>query len=1014
MLVWCSMTAAGFSSRGLAIAVLAFAALFFGMAASAVLEWEAIGPDGGDQFMVRISPRDPDTLFLTAHSAVHRSRDRGETWTPVHTAAMAQATIHGLAFHPTNADEIAVCSLVDGVWYSVDEGDRWQRRSEGLPLETPSLQIYFPMSSVAFDADGRLFVGMGESLLGDAPPAWVYTSTNRGAGWVAADAGIVPPSTNGLQSTWALLSIDAATQVWAVVYGSGVYTWSNNTWLARHGDLGVSAREQGIFLEHDAQDARHLLLGTERDWVYETRDGGTTWGRLPLPEGLEGVEPLPMAYTVAVDPRNDDILWVDGRAPIGSTELPLYSPSEDQTQGDGKYWSTNGGVTWAEVVQDAFRIAADPGVTTNIAGQVRSARWYVTAGALLGFMKSEDGGETFTTNIVGLKSILVNTVWVHPSAPPGYSNAVFAGAEAGLFLRASPAQPWAFTKSVDWLAYTWSFAADPLDPYAVLYSVGNPAWSFSWVRGVYRARMEDFATIEAPTSQLLGGVGVWHVASGAAQPERIWAGSQNAGLRVSTNAGVDWEHSPGLGGWSVTDIELDTNAEPRFAAVRTSGGDPQAKPPQSWLPLPSELGGVFRNTGGTNWLFVPGCVSAVTDLEWVDGTGTLYAASAQGLYRAVDPWTNLVLASPPLVVYDVLVHPRTPDYLYAATPLAVYRSTNAGDQWHEFTRGLTMKRVYTLTMDPETEMVYAGTGGNSVFQMSPDPDPHPLMRLDVGALDYGRVPVSLMAYRDMDVMLFNDGEADLVITNVVHPAAFPVYRGFQLLSSVLPVTLTPGSWLPLVARFDPTSAGAVVTNILFLGNATNSPAVLTVAGEGYDEKGHLDVNVEPDTASWRYDQPWGGSGLRVGDFTTPGLGWPTGVYTLEWQNVDGYALPSNTPAAADIREGQTARVAGVYIALDSDNDTMVDWQEWIAGTDEHDPTSYLYVAEVEHVLTGEVVTLTWSSVSNRLYAIEKATNEPADFYPLETNLVATPPLNIHTDAAALPQSFYRIRVDLAP
>ena len=895
--------------------------------------WQSLGPEGGDQFTVRLSPADPNTIFLTSHSSVHRSRDAGETWSPVHVADMARGTIHDLAFDPTNADQIVVCSQVDGVWFSPDEGESWQRRSNGLPVDDEALSIYWPVSSLAVDGNGRLFAGLIESLEGIVPSSLVYSSTDFGLTWAPDAAGIQSPAGGGVQDVTALASADAAGRAWAMAHGSGVYSYSNGTWTCRNGNLPAAAL-RGTFLAHDAQDAQRLLLGTEDDWVYETTNGGQTWSMLTLPDEIKFLNNLPLVYSIAIDPNNGDVLWVDAHSSLGATERPLFHADTDHNAGQGKYWSTDGGSTWTQSAQQAFRIAVDPSETTNVASVVRSKRWYSTAGALLSFMRSEDGGQTFVTNITGIKNGLINHVWVHPDPPAGQSNMLYALAEEGLFLMTNGSSDWAFTKSVEWLAYSWSLAADYNDPESVYYAVGNPSWSFPWVRGVYRGHLSDFNTYEAAADQILNGIGVWRVVTTPDYPELVYAGAQDAGLWVSTNAGTDWAaYEPGLGVLNVTDVELSGSGAPEFVSVRASGGNPLADPPQSWLPLPDEPGAVYRNAG-SYWTNIPGVISAVVDLERVGGTGTLYAATARGLYKSEPPWSTLVRCSPDVVVYDVLVHPNNPEYLYAATPLAIYRSSNGGDQWHELSsNGLTMKRAYTLAMDPGTEVLYAGTGGNAVFMLPPDPDPHPVMGLSADSVDFGAVPVGIGYFKDVPVMLVNDGETDLVVTGFDTDLEFPVYYNFLPLGSSLPQTVPPGSWLHLTVRFTPSSAGVKSADIVFHGTGTNSPVSLAVTGEGYTEKGHLNVSVVPTNASWTIYRPWGGALLKTGDFETIGLGWPTGVYTIQWHEVEGCLLPTNSPATPAVENGQTAYVSAEYIPVTAPSQWPLGGTPWpVPGT----------------------------------------------------------------------------------
>ena len=111
-----------------------------------------------------------------------------------------------------------------------------------------------------------------------------------------------------------------------------------------------------------------------------------------------------------------------------------------------------------------------------------------------------------------------------------------------------------------------------------------------------------------------------------------------------------------------------------------------------------------------------------------------------------------------------------------------------------------------------------------------------------------------------------------------------------------------------------------------------------------------------------------------------------------------YGLPSN--GSADY--------------LDSDGDGLNNWQEYLAGTNPTNASSVFKITSAE-VVSGTQFVLRWSSVSNHLYDVTRATNlavGPGSFraLPGATNLSGTPPENAWTDSvsqAATP-AFYRV------
>lgn len=97
-----------------------------------------------------------------------------------------------------------------------------------------------------------------------------------------------------------------------------------------------------------------------------------------------------------------------------------------------------------------------------------------------------------------------------------------------------------------------------------------------------------------------------------------------------------------------------------------------------------------------------------------------------------------------------------------------------------------------------------------------------------------------------------------------------------------------------------------------------------------------------------------------------------------------------------------------------DDDDLNNYQEFIAGTDPTDSGSLLWLAPEPAAASTNGFVLSWLSVSNKIYIIERTSHLPDGFQTvLESGLIATPPLNTYTDAteAATGPYFYRIRID---
>lgn len=101
---------------------------------------------------------------------------------------------------------------------------------------------------------------------------------------------------------------------------------------------------------------------------------------------------------------------------------------------------------------------------------------------------------------------------------------------------------------------------------------------------------------------------------------------------------------------------------------------------------------------------------------------------------------------------------------------------------------------------------------------------------------------------------------------------------------------------------------------------------------------------------------------------------------------------------------------------DQDEDQTTDLEEYIAGTDPTDEHDYFYVVREATDDPARLFSLTWPSVSNRVYDIYRSTNPLEPYLPRVLDIPADPPFNIYLDDAPSPPSdvFYQIRVRMAP
>jgi hypothetical protein len=98
---------------------------------------------------------------------------------------------------------------------------------------------------------------------------------------------------------------------------------------------------------------------------------------------------------------------------------------------------------------------------------------------------------------------------------------------------------------------------------------------------------------------------------------------------------------------------------------------------------------------------------------------------------------------------------------------------------------------------------------------------------------------------------------------------------------------------------------------------------------------------------------------------------------------------------------------------DPDGDGMNNWQEWIAGTIPTDATSSLQL--LSPIFTNSAgVTVTWQSVTNQTYYLQRATDLGASpaFSSVQSNIVGQTGFTTYLDTTATNSDTYFYRVGI--
>lgn len=238
---------------------------------------------------------------------------------------------------------------------------------------------------------------------------------------------------------------------------------------------------------------------------------------------------------------------------------------------------------------------------------------------------------------------------------------------------------------------------------------------------------------------------IWQIVPGHPQrPGEMWAGTREAGLFRSRNAGETWESVAGL------------NDHPTRTTWEAGGGglllhtiliDPE-DPNRLYVGV--SMGGVYRSEdAGVSWQPINrGLAEGVPNLR--PGThqcihkmalhparpAVLFQQHHTGVYRSADhgnTWVDISDGLPSRFGFPLALHPHDLDTVYVVPHvsqdqrvvpegrMAVWRSRNGGNHWESLTQGLPDNVWFTIlrenlatdTCDPAG--VYVGTSTGQLF-----------------------------------------------------------------------------------------------------------------------------------------------------------------------------------------------------------------------------------------------------------------------------------------------------------
>ncbi len=360
-----------------------------------------------------VHPTDPNKAYLVTEYHVWRTSNGGNTWTPNNGSAGGYV----LALDPSYPDTL-YAGYYNTVYRSLNGGADWEQSTSGVYGDVFAITVL--TDKVLCGSLAGIFAtqsGAGTGLT--SWPTWTDSSNGLKAATLKCFA-VAPSSPNTLYaavyargvfiskdsgSTWAMLPYSSASSFFSrlevhpshanIVYG--LFYVSGEDSLFKTADGGktwtklVSAECEDFVLSQK-NPGRIFIAGTSSVGsqyymaLHRSTDGGAKWTHIKISSTAGSC-----GYAIALDPKNDNVVYVGGTSAGGGAAL---FKSSDM----GKKWTNITGDIQGKIVD----IAVDP--TT-------SDRIYVAS--MGGLFKSENGGSTWKA----VRNDSICCLFVHPTSP---------------------------------------------------------------------------------------------------------------------------------------------------------------------------------------------------------------------------------------------------------------------------------------------------------------------------------------------------------------------------------------------------------------------------------------------------------------------------------------------------------------------------------------------------------------------------------------------------------------------
>jgi photosystem II stability/assembly factor-like uncharacterized protein len=708
------------------------------------IAWRVSGPGGGGWIQsIAWDPHEAHTLYVGCDvGGFYRSDDGGQNY-QIHNVGLHDYFIESIAVHPVDR-RILLLGTESGIHRSTDGGRSWQWIREGFP---PTQQHSFssPIGSLCFDPlrPNVVYAGVGRPRMEKDGAGAIYRSTDTGLTWRRIAEGQLPA--RALVSQVAIQPGQSKVLLAATDQGifrseDGGVTWrdSSEGLVQRHAKrLAFAASSPTVVyatLSTRARDSEPFDGG-----VYRSDDAGRHWRAVNGPGLSRRVgkrsDPAPktsLFVEVAVDPRDANVVYVGNSSWVAA----------------GLYKTTDGGEHWALVtVRQGEQVNMDYGWITPWGPSVKCISLLPGNPDCLAFgtsghvFVSTDAGRTWQPRYsrplsdgrfsgTGLEVTCMNNILCDPVRADRRYYCYF---DIGLLISDDGGQ--SFRRSFQGMANPGNCFTVVADPESRGTLWAGTGW---WARNAGDVCMSEddgqtWQVVGRPETGLPDGQ-TRHMVLDRKSPvgrRRLIVTCKGHGVYESEDGGRRWSSINGdlpaeaIG--SPAGLMMDEK-DPRCLTVALSGASQKG-------------GGIYTTAdGGKTWRRRHGEVP-FADIECVVqdardhdvlyvGAREYYDHKARrlhpgGLYKSTDGGRTWSCVLEDRFVKAVAVSGADSQVIYAGTndhpfhddsvPAGLLKSNDGGATWQKENRGLTLRKIMSITVDPQDRSrIYVGTSGNSV------------------------------------------------------------------------------------------------------------------------------------------------------------------------------------------------------------------------------------------------------------------------------------------------------------